>query len=394
MCFFLSLSSIAVAPTHVTITGATEARVGDVVPLQCTTAPSNPPAEIKWMVAGKQIRNATSKTVVSPEGMLILVISLIQHVHRRRERNMYDYNNPLFGLSISLLHTNTHTLSLRLLRVCVCVCLSHISRSLYWRNCSRSYSASCKGFFSISCTSFVLVWHAANSHWLCNFQFFFRHLFGRSVREWTGLDSWMRITISLYLDQSHLVHSSYTVYLFTLCVSRFLVMLLQRMCARARVFFSLIFIFDPVLHSLNDRFSSHKIISSFCVLTFQLFSFFINMNAFIQHKMLFFCFRLGNNLTIVFLSSSFFGAFFRSLALLFGSYMCLWNGFAGAQWMQTIWLELRYWPRSTSNLEAITFGFELSSYELIFFSLQFVRSRVLLLPFLVLLLRSQCDTHN
>ncbi|XP_031640306.1 nephrin isoform X1 [Contarinia nasturtii] len=60
--------TVMFAPTHVTITGATEARVGDVVPLQCATAPSNPPAEIKWMVAGKQIRNATSKTVVSPEG--------------------------------------------------------------------------------------------------------------------------------------------------------------------------------------------------------------------------------------------------------------------------------------------------------------------------------------
>lgn len=85
--FFLSLL-LTVAPTHVTITGATEARVGDVVPLQCTTAPSNPPAEIKWMVAGKQIRNATSKTVVSPEGMLISLISLIQHV-RSETRTKY-----------------------------------------------------------------------------------------------------------------------------------------------------------------------------------------------------------------------------------------------------------------------------------------------------------------
>lgn len=86
---FLFLSSLlTVAPTHVTITGATEARVGDVVPLQCTTAPSNPPAEIKWMVAGKQIRNATSKTVVSPEGMLISLISLIQHV-RSETRTKY-----------------------------------------------------------------------------------------------------------------------------------------------------------------------------------------------------------------------------------------------------------------------------------------------------------------
>lgn len=58
----------AVAPTHVSITGSTEARVGDVVTLTCTTAASNPPAEIKWMVGGRQIKNATSRTTVSPEG--------------------------------------------------------------------------------------------------------------------------------------------------------------------------------------------------------------------------------------------------------------------------------------------------------------------------------------
>ncbi|XP_039488124.1 nephrin isoform X2 [Drosophila santomea] len=60
--------SVLFAPTHVTIMGPTEARVGDIVPLTCTTAPSNPPAEIKWMVGGRQVRNATSKTIVSPEG--------------------------------------------------------------------------------------------------------------------------------------------------------------------------------------------------------------------------------------------------------------------------------------------------------------------------------------
>ncbi|EDV59472.1 nephrin isoform X1 [Drosophila erecta] len=60
--------SVLFAPTHVTVMGPTEARVGDVVPLTCTTAPSNPPAEIKWMVGGRQVRNATSKTIVSPEG--------------------------------------------------------------------------------------------------------------------------------------------------------------------------------------------------------------------------------------------------------------------------------------------------------------------------------------
>lgn len=64
----LSPISSTVAPTHVTVLGPTEARVGDVVPLICSTAPSNPPAEIKWMVGGRQVRNATSKTLVSPEG--------------------------------------------------------------------------------------------------------------------------------------------------------------------------------------------------------------------------------------------------------------------------------------------------------------------------------------
>ncbi|EDW46993.1 GM21069 [Drosophila sechellia] len=60
--------SVLFAPTHVTVMGPTEALVGDIVPLTCTTAPSNPPAEIKWMVGGRQVRNATSKTIVSPEG--------------------------------------------------------------------------------------------------------------------------------------------------------------------------------------------------------------------------------------------------------------------------------------------------------------------------------------
>lgn len=60
--------SVLFSPAHVTISGPTEARVGDPVPLTCTTANSNPPAEIKWMVSGRQVRNATSRTLVSPEG--------------------------------------------------------------------------------------------------------------------------------------------------------------------------------------------------------------------------------------------------------------------------------------------------------------------------------------
>ncbi|KAL3284555.1 hypothetical protein HHI36_018712 [Cryptolaemus montrouzieri] len=60
--------TVLFSPSHVTISGPTEARVGDPVPLTCTTANSNPPAEIKWMVAGRQVRNATSRNVFSPEG--------------------------------------------------------------------------------------------------------------------------------------------------------------------------------------------------------------------------------------------------------------------------------------------------------------------------------------
>ncbi|KAK9509902.1 hypothetical protein O3M35_004793 [Rhynocoris fuscipes] len=56
------------APAQVTISGPTEARVGDTVPLTCTTASSNPPADIKWTVGGRQVRNATQRTVIAPEG--------------------------------------------------------------------------------------------------------------------------------------------------------------------------------------------------------------------------------------------------------------------------------------------------------------------------------------
>lgn len=68
---FRSPSLRAVAPSHVSITGPSEARENELVPLQCSTAPSNPPAEIKWMVNGRRIQNTTSRTVVSPEGMCL-----------------------------------------------------------------------------------------------------------------------------------------------------------------------------------------------------------------------------------------------------------------------------------------------------------------------------------
>ncbi|KAI5639581.1 immunoglobulin domain-containing protein [Phthorimaea operculella] len=60
--------TVLFAPAHVTISGPSEARVGDPVPLTCTTAPSNPAADIKWLVLGKHHKMADNRTVISPEG--------------------------------------------------------------------------------------------------------------------------------------------------------------------------------------------------------------------------------------------------------------------------------------------------------------------------------------
>ncbi|XP_071449911.1 nephrin-like isoform X1 [Hetaerina americana] len=55
--------SVLFAPTHVTITGPTEARVGESVPLTCITGASNPAADVKWTVGGRQLKNFTSRTI-------------------------------------------------------------------------------------------------------------------------------------------------------------------------------------------------------------------------------------------------------------------------------------------------------------------------------------------
>ncbi|CAH2062031.1 unnamed protein product, partial [Iphiclides podalirius] len=60
--------TVLFAPAHVTISGPSEARVGDPVPLSCSTAPSNPAADVKWVVLGKHHKEASNRTVISPEG--------------------------------------------------------------------------------------------------------------------------------------------------------------------------------------------------------------------------------------------------------------------------------------------------------------------------------------
>ncbi|XP_037827212.1 nephrin isoform X2 [Lucilia sericata] len=101
--------TVLFAPTHVSISGSTEARVGDVVPLTCTTAASNPPAEIKWMVGGRQIRNATSRTTVSPEGGWI-TISNITAVIEPNKRSLVVICH---GLNMQLTENvvSTHTVN-------------------------------------------------------------------------------------------------------------------------------------------------------------------------------------------------------------------------------------------------------------------------------------------
>ncbi|XP_052891416.1 nephrin-like [Anopheles moucheti] len=60
--------NVLFAPTQVIVSGPSEARIGDSVTLQCQTTASNPAADIKWVVNGKQVANASAKVVPSPEG--------------------------------------------------------------------------------------------------------------------------------------------------------------------------------------------------------------------------------------------------------------------------------------------------------------------------------------
>ncbi|XP_037292509.1 synaptogenesis protein syg-2-like [Manduca sexta] len=76
--------TVLFAPSHVTISGPTEARVGDPVPLTCSTAPSNPAAEIKWVVLGKQHKEANNRTAISPEGGWVTTSNVTVMVEPKR----------------------------------------------------------------------------------------------------------------------------------------------------------------------------------------------------------------------------------------------------------------------------------------------------------------------
>jgi hypothetical protein len=107
-------SNYTVAPAQVSISGPTEARKGDSVTLTCTTANSNPPAEIKWLVAGRHIRNATSHTVVSPEGGWI-TMSNITTVVPQNKRSLVVICH---GINVQLTENIVSTHTINVLRKC------------------------------------------------------------------------------------------------------------------------------------------------------------------------------------------------------------------------------------------------------------------------------------
>ncbi|XP_066587701.1 nephrin-like [Prorops nasuta] len=60
--------TVLFAPAKVTITGPTEAKADDQVLLTCTTENSNPPADIKWTVDGRNFNSSNTKTELAPDG--------------------------------------------------------------------------------------------------------------------------------------------------------------------------------------------------------------------------------------------------------------------------------------------------------------------------------------
>ncbi|XP_050093135.1 nephrin-like isoform X2 [Anopheles aquasalis] len=104
--------SVLFAPTHVTISGASEARTGDVVSLQCQTAPSNPPAEIKWSVNGHHMKNTTARTIENQDGGWVTVSNISVPV----EANKRSLVVICHGLNMKLTENviSTHTVNVLL----------------------------------------------------------------------------------------------------------------------------------------------------------------------------------------------------------------------------------------------------------------------------------------
>lgn len=50
-----------------TIVGTKEAKVQDIVELNCTSGPSNPAASIRWLIDGREVYHNSSRITADPE---------------------------------------------------------------------------------------------------------------------------------------------------------------------------------------------------------------------------------------------------------------------------------------------------------------------------------------
>lgn len=114
-----SIYSHTVAPSHVMVSGPSEARVGDPVPLTCTTAPSNPRAEIRWMVGGQMVKNVSSRTMVSPEGGWITTSNITSIVEANKRPLVVICHGINMQLSENIV--STHTVNI----LCMYKCFEH-----------------------------------------------------------------------------------------------------------------------------------------------------------------------------------------------------------------------------------------------------------------------------
>jgi nephron len=92
---------------QVTIAGPSEARHGDIVNFQCITAPSNPQAEIRWTIDGRQRRANSTKSEVSNEGGSITSsnITLAVESSKRSITVLCQGINPQLADNIMTSHT-------------------------------------------------------------------------------------------------------------------------------------------------------------------------------------------------------------------------------------------------------------------------------------------------
>ncbi|KAK6619129.1 hypothetical protein RUM44_003511 [Polyplax serrata] len=102
-----TLKVTKVAPAHVTISGATEAKAGEKVFLTCTTDNSNPPADIKWMVGGRQVRNTSVITMPSPDGGSVSTSNITVSVGQNRRSVVVICHGLNMHLTENIVGTHT-----------------------------------------------------------------------------------------------------------------------------------------------------------------------------------------------------------------------------------------------------------------------------------------------